>query len=104
MDVKTNIVHTVHNVVIGESFARIFRQNMFNCGILAIELAMTDLDGLFALGRNNDTVTVKIDLKENLVTAENSKGEQIECRFTMNPFDKELVGAGGWLAYADKKF
>ena len=26
------------NVVIAESFARIFRQNMFNCGILAIEL------------------------------------------------------------------
>ncbi len=92
------------NVVIGESFARIFRQNMFNCGILAIELAMTDLDGLFALGRNNDTVTVKIDLEENLVTAENSKDERIECSFTMNPFDKELVGAGGWLAYADKKF
>ena len=27
------------NVVIAESFARIFRQNMFNCGILAMELS-----------------------------------------------------------------
>ena len=37
------------NVVIGESFARIFRQNMFNCGILAVELSKADLDRLFAL-------------------------------------------------------
>ena len=27
------------NVVVAESFARIFRQNMFNCGLLAISLS-----------------------------------------------------------------
>jgi 3-isopropylmalate/(R)-2-methylmalate dehydratase small subunit len=32
------------NVVIAASFARIFRQNMFNCGILAIELSEADIE------------------------------------------------------------
>jgi len=92
------------NVVIGESFARIFRQNMFNCGILAIELSMADLDRLFALADNNGRVTISIELEKNSVIGRNESGETVECDFSMNPFDKELVGAGGWLAYADQKF
>jgi len=91
------------NVVIGTSFARIFRQNMFNCGILAIELTADDIDRLFAL-HSGGKVTVTINLGKDLVVAENANGERIECNFSMNPFDKELVGAGGWLAYADQKF
>ena len=91
------------NVVIGTSFARIFRQNMFNCGILAIELSTDDIDLLFAL-HANDSVIVKIELKQDVVIVENTNGKRIECSFSMNPFDKELVGAGGWLAYADQKF
>ena len=46
-------VNGIH-VVIAESFARIFRQNMFNCGMLAVELpedAIADLFARFA-GRN----------------------------------------------------
>ena len=37
------------NVIIAESFARIFRQNMFNCGILAIELTKARPRPLFAM-------------------------------------------------------
>ncbi len=91
------------NVVIGTSFARIFRQNMFNCGILAIELDDADVDSLFGL-QGSGTVTVAIELEKSLVIAENASGDRTKCTFTMNPFDKELVGAGGWLAYADQKF
>jgi 3-isopropylmalate/(R)-2-methylmalate dehydratase small subunit len=92
------------NVVIGESFARIFRQNMFNCGILAIELTKTDIDRLFSLIGNSGGVEIKVDLQENIVTAESGPCGRLECGFTMNAFDKELVAAGGWLAYADKKY
>ncbi len=92
------------NVVIGESFARIFRQNMFNCGILAVELAKEDIDRLFGLAGGSGRVTVGIELAKDAVIAENESGERVECTFSMNPFDKELVGAGGWLAYADQKF
>ena len=92
------------NVVIGESFARIFRQNMFNCGILAVELSKEDIDRLFGLGANNSRVTVRVELVENLIIAENESNETVSCSFTMNPFDRDLVGAGGWLAFADQNY
>ncbi|MDR2550882.1 MAG: 3-isopropylmalate dehydratase small subunit [Desulfobulbus sp.] len=88
------------NVVIGESFARIFRQNMFNCGILAVELSKADLDRLFAL---KGQVTVAVDLEGEKLTA-STGGAAVECAFTLNPFDKKLIGAGGWLAFADAKY
>ena len=90
------------NVVIGESFARIFRQNMFNCGILAVELSKKDIDSLFSLADDNTRVEVDVDLANETITAHGSR--KVTCTFSMNPFDRDLVGAGGWLAYADQKY
>ncbi|MGD9687688.1 MAG: 3-isopropylmalate dehydratase small subunit 2, partial [Desulfobacter sp.] len=42
------------NVVIAPSFARIFRQNMFNCGMMAIELPEDKVQALFELGAGKD--------------------------------------------------
>ena len=92
------------NVVVGESFARIFRQNMFNCGILAVELSGADIDRLFVLDKNSGKVTVRVDLENETIVGNSESGENVECSFAMNPFDKNLVAAGGWLAYADQKF
>jgi 3-isopropylmalate/(R)-2-methylmalate dehydratase small subunit len=89
------------NVVIAESFARIFRQNMFNCGMLAIELSKEDINSLFDLGPD---VTIKVDMEHSLISAENQQGSTLSISFAMNEFDRELVMAGGWLAYADKKY
>jgi 3-isopropylmalate/(R)-2-methylmalate dehydratase small subunit len=89
------------NVIIAESFARIFRQNMFNCGILAIELPKEDIDALFAL---SGSVNIAVDLTACRMTATTSSGGQAVCSFTLNGFDKDLVGAGGWLAYADQRY
>jgi len=89
------------NVVIGESFARIFRQNMFNCGILAVALRPQDLDRLFAMDQE---VYITIDLEKERLKATGGDGNSIECGFSLNPFDRELVGAGGWLAYADQNY
>jgi 3-isopropylmalate/(R)-2-methylmalate dehydratase small subunit len=87
------------NVVIAESFARIFRQNMFNCGMLAIELAKEKIDELFSLG---DSTTLTIDLDAQTITAIGC--EEITFPFTLNSFDRDLVQAGGWLAFADKTY
>ena len=89
------------NVVIAESFARIFRQNMFNCGMLAIELPRKDIDTLFTLGTD---AVVRVDLEQIKIIAESSQGQKINIAFELNSFDRELVQAGGWLAYADKKY
>ena len=87
------------NVVIGESFARIFRQNMFNCGMLAIELPKKDIDALISLG---DDVTISVDVAKGTLTAKGTK--EVTFGFDLNLFDRELVLAGGWLAYADQKY
>jgi len=89
------------NVVIAESFARIFRQNMFNCGMLAIELPKEDIDALFALGAD---AVVRVDLEQNQVIAENDGDGKKVIPFELNSFDRDLVMAGGWLAYADQKY
>jgi 3-isopropylmalate/(R)-2-methylmalate dehydratase small subunit len=87
------------NVVIAESFARIFRQNMYNCGMLAIELPKKDIETLFGLG---DVVKISVDLADCTITAQGSK--KVVIPFKLNEFDKKLVEAGGWLAYADKNY
>jgi len=91
------------NVVVAESFARIFRQNMFNCGILAVELDKPQLDTLFEM---QGDITIGVDLAKGQLTASSNDPEQMEvvCSFVLNSFDKELVAAGGWLTYADQKF
>ncbi len=91
------------NVVIGESFARIFRQNMFNCGILAVELPHADLEELFQL---EGSIEVGVDMKNGKITATSpgDKTETLQYDFSLNPFDQKLVQAGGWLAYADANY
>ncbi len=91
------------NVIIAESFARIFRQNMFNCGILAIELGRADLDRLFALAGN---VEVAVDLQQSTMTAVSDAPGQtvVSCSFSLNSLDRDLVAAGGWLNFADQRY
>ncbi|MDK9707773.1 MAG: 3-isopropylmalate dehydratase small subunit [Desulforhopalus sp.] len=91
------------NVIIAESFARIFRQNMFNCGILAVELSKDQVDALFAM---RGDITINIDLEKDLLTASSTDASQssLTCTFSLNSFDKELVSAGGWLSYAARKY
>ncbi len=88
-------------VVIAGGFARIFRQNMFNCGILAVELPGRELDRLFALAPE---VQIEVDLEREQLIATDARGTKIECSFSLNSFDRELVAAGGWLAYADRNY
>ncbi len=88
-------------VVLGESFARIFWQNMFNCGILAIELPPADIEAIFRLA---EPVSIAIDLGQGVVTASGAGSPPLTCLFSLNPFDRQLVEAGGWLAFAEQKY
>lgn len=91
------------NLIIAESFARIFRQNMFNCGILAVELEKAKITEIFDMkGRLN--VSVDLDKGELLVSSDEVTQNDVACGFELNSFDKELVKAGGWLNYADAKY
>ena len=90
-------------VVIAVDFARIFRQNMFNGGMLAIELPETDIDELFTLG-SGGTVTCAVDLGAKTLTFARHDGQSLEKDFTLSGFDEALVRAGGWVEYADAKY
>jgi len=89
------------NVVIASSFARIFRQNMFNCGMLAIELPESAIDELFALKADDAAIT--IDFDKDLLTVSSAKGTKT-ITYQLAEFDKALVKAGGWVEFADSKY
>ena len=90
------------NLVIAESYARIFRQNMFNCGMLAVELPSEVIDGLFAdfCGR---PARVETDLAAGVLTISGAGGQR-EVPFAVSDFHRDLVEAGGWVAYADANY
>ncbi len=90
------------NVVIAESFARIFRQNMFNCGMAAIELSKDNLDILFGYSDLSDTI-IDVDVKSQRITVKGGGKEDI-LYFQISPFDQALVLSGGWVDYADSKY
>ncbi|MDP4090896.1 MAG: 3-isopropylmalate dehydratase small subunit [Bacillota bacterium] len=90
------------NAVIAENFARIFRQNMYNCGMFAIELSKDKIDYLFENYYGKDT-SIEIDAdKEQIIITSPEKSEVIA--FKVGEFDKTLVKEGGWVGYADKNY
>jgi 3-isopropylmalate/(R)-2-methylmalate dehydratase small subunit len=90
------------NLVIAESFARIFRQNMYNCGMMAIELPMETLDQLFSTFFGKETL-VRTQLEEGQFIFE-GEGQRLVIPFVISDFDRGLVTAGGWVEFADSRY
>jgi 3-isopropylmalate/(R)-2-methylmalate dehydratase small subunit len=88
--------------VIAESFARIFRQNMFNCGMLAIELPKVKIDAIYAFSAYPDTA-IDFDLERQTVIVKGG-GKEASFDFDVAPFDKALVLAGGWVDFVDSRY
>ena len=85
--------------VVAQNFARIFRQNMFNCGMMAI------IDDMFRTFADKDT-ECKIVLNDDetakvkLIAGSLSKSYQ----FKLDDFEKALVQNDGWIGFADNKY
>jgi 3-isopropylmalate/(R)-2-methylmalate dehydratase small subunit len=90
-------------VVAAESFARIFRQNIFNCGMLAIELSKPDINGLFADCDRSSTLC-DVDFSQKVLIFSWGRGTSRSVAFSLNPFDEALVKAGGWVEFADARY
>ncbi len=90
------------NMVIGVSFARIFRQNMFNCGMMAVEMPPETIDHIFTVFGGRETV-VETDLEESKLTIRTG-GKEEKIFYSLSDFDHALVEAGGWMEYADLKY
>jgi len=89
-------------LIIAESFARIFRQNMFNCGLLAVELPAETIDRLFRDLAQRATVAAADIVRSVLAIRADDYTEELP--FTLAEFDRALVQAGGWLEYADARY
>ena len=90
------------SVVIAKSFARIFRQNMFNCGMLAIELSKDKINTIFKeFGKSDTQISVDIKALEILIQ---SKDQTKTMDFQISEFDKALIQTGGWVDYADEHY
>jgi 3-isopropylmalate/(R)-2-methylmalate dehydratase small subunit len=89
-------------LVVAESFARIFRQNMFNCGLLAVELPAATIERLFREYVDIHT-RMRADVGRSVLEV-TAGGRTEEIPFTLGEFDRALIEAGGWLEYADKRY
>ncbi len=90
------------NVVIASSFARIFRQNMFNCGMCAIELSEEQIEHLFSKYSNKDTF-LAVNVTDQIIEIE-ADGEKETIGLSISEYDNALVKAGGWVEYADQNY
>ncbi len=89
-------------VVIAESYARIFRQNMFNGGMLAIEVPKEKLSEIFSSFKGKEAA-VSFDFQKSSFAIE-AEGKKEIVGFKIDDFDMALVKAGGWLEYADSRY
>jgi len=90
------------HLVVAESFARIFRQNMFNCGMIALELKPEEIEQIFNKYANTEA-SVNINLTEKKLTIESTQKKDI-FPITLSEFDAALINAGGWVEFADKNY
>jgi 3-isopropylmalate/(R)-2-methylmalate dehydratase small subunit len=90
------------NLVLGEGFARIFRQNMFNCGMMAVSLPKETIADLFSTF-SGKPVTVSTDFDGRRMHI-SSNGIIREFPFSISEFDAQLIKAGGWVNFADSRY
>ena len=100
------------NIVIAESFARIFRQNMYNCGMIACTLPKDEIDTLFTLFAGKVTTftffagkatTLHVDTAgEKLIFTAGTDTKTVD--FTLQGFERDLVESGGWVDFAASRY
>ncbi|WP_318664137.1 3-isopropylmalate dehydratase small subunit [Treponema sp.] len=92
-------------VVVANNFARIFRQNMYNCGMLAIEMDKKSIEDMFVKFADKDTeckIVINDDgtAKVKLIAGSLS----VSYPFRLDGFEKALIEKDGWVGYADSKY
>jgi len=91
------------NVIIASNFARIFRENSFNSGVLAIDLPLNIIDDLFKTFKDEKEVMADIQLNDRKVIFTTGKINK-EIPFTLDKFQADVIAAGGWVELAAKKY
>jgi 3-isopropylmalate/(R)-2-methylmalate dehydratase small subunit len=90
------------HIVVAESFARIFRQNMYNCGMIAAEAKPGDIDEIFKVFAKEQTV-LNVDLDAEILGF-TAFGKSKTIPLILSEFERALIEAGGWVEYAAKRY
>jgi len=90
------------NLVIASNFARIFRQNYFNCGMMAAEVSKEQIDAIFKKYSNTDAIA-EIDLDKRKIKISNKTSSDI-YDFKIGDFEEALIRTEGWLGFTDTKY
>lgn len=90
------------NLVIAPSFARIFKRNMFNCGMMAVELSPEIINRIFSVFSKRETeIETLFDISSFILKSGDVKES---VKFGISEFDRALVSAGGLVEYADSRY
>ncbi len=90
-------------VVVAESFARIFRRNMYNCGMLAAELPESIIATLFDRYSGQET-ELRVDLDSMVLRFESKESGALEAPLSLGGFEKAMLRSGGWLDFAAARY
>lgn len=89
-------------LVIAKSFARIFKQNMFNCGMMAVSLPEETMEEVFRRFCGRSTV-VRTDLDRSVFEFR-SDTDCWKVPFALTEFEWRMIRSGGWVNYADENY
>jgi len=90
------------NLVIAPGFARIFKRNMFNCGMMAVELSPEIINKIFSVFSKRETEIETLFNKGYFILKSGDIKESVQ--FEISEFDRALVAADGWVEYADSRY
>lgn len=91
--------------VIAKSFARIHHANLVNFGIVPLELVNKDDYDKFTLLDEIEIKDIRKALEENknVIVKNLSTSEEIECKFSLTPKQREIILNGGLLRWIKNK-
>jgi len=91
------------SAIIASNFARIFRENAVNSGILPIELGSEKIDQIFQKFLDLNDVNIEIDLELQTLSIQDAKNK-LEFSFKITTFNKTVVTHGGLVNFAVENY
>ncbi len=91
------------STIIASNFARIFRENAVNSGILPIELGSEKIDQIFSTFANSQDIKIGIDLASQNLSIQDGT-TTLEFPFMLSSFDKMVVEHGGLVNFAVENY
>jgi len=92
------------HLVLAPSFARIFRRNAVNNGLVLAQLEAQALDAIAQMA-GVGAIEVRADVEHACVQVRPIQSTELrEFPFAQSPFEQSLLWHGGWLDFALQKF